>query len=67
MYQDKQIGETVERDVTVRVCKECGCEISDLADCSYDCKYDFDRRRPKGTVILRVWRRTDTLVSQRDE
>ena len=61
---DKIIGTKTVSEVTVEICHECMCEIDPTGLCDWECVFDGEiaRFRRKGTVLIRTYRREDTLI-----
>ena len=57
------IGEISVREITVRVCMECGCVVTDTGLCNYDCSLDASPRTP-GTFLTRTYERIDKLIRE---
>ena len=67
MFEPGVVGTTHSRESTVLICKKCGFQIGDTGGgCDYNCVYDFDVAdlRPTGTVVRRVYRVNETLLSE---
>jgi len=62
-----KIGEKKTRTLTMKVCVECEEPITASGLCTYDCPHDGMLSRPKGSVLLRKFRRTDELIEERKE
>lgn len=48
-----------------RVCVECGSVIHESGLCSYECPLDGSDPRPRGSVIERVFKRTDEVLEEK--
>ena len=67
---ERKIGEQFRSTVTIRICKPCGCEITELGMCSYGCQYDSRSLPPRFTTdalpnrpwTAYVYARVDRLV-----
>jgi len=59
---ERKIGEQFKSRIEYRICKACGCAITELNECRYPCRYDGKSNRPAEFVFTRVYERVETLV-----
>lgn len=58
------IGTSTTRHHIDRICTGCAKPIDDKGMCSSGCRFDLQRKRPSGSVMVRTYERVDTLISE---
>jgi hypothetical protein len=63
-----KVGDITTKEIRIEVCKLCNCVCGDLPgmnSCSYGCPADC-RKRTNENTIIKVYRRTDELISEEE-
>ncbi len=54
-----------EYEVTMKLCSECKAGVEESSGlCKQGCKYDGSLSRPKGGLLIRRYKRVETLLSE---